>query len=58
MNDTEKDRDERPDDATADDHADEKLDDLEPAESEGAAVKGGGPKSETSQTGSDPEDFR
>ena len=33
----------------------EDLEDLEAGEDDAAAVKGGGPKSESSQTGSDPE---
>ena len=55
MDDAERDAEERPD-ATPGGRSDDKLDDLEPAEDEGAGVKGGGPRNQTASTGGKPTD--
>ena len=57
MSDAEKAREERDEPKLARGDADEKLEDLEPGEGEGAAVKGGGGSTQN-QTGSEPEDLR
>ena len=55
MSDTEKARDERDEPKVGQTDAEEKLEDLEPGEGEGAAVKGGGGSTQN-QTGSEPEE--